>query len=93
MNEANPCGGAWGVVRSASFRFPHPGKYDELAEREELVKLFHGCQAVGEEEDALDQFRTLQKVQIEELLQKVEIPATGFGDSCRRFYHFVCMLL
>jgi len=66
------------------------GKYDELAEREELVKLFHGCQAVGEEEDALDQFRTLQKVQIEELLQKVEIPATGFGEY---YPHFLILLV
>ena len=98
------CGGGLGGFLSASrltdsfhftaFSFPSLSTGNELAEREELVKLFRGCQAVGtEEEDALDQFRTLQKVQIEKLLQKVEIPAAGFGDSCRRFYHFNCMML
>lgn len=61
-----------------------------MEEREELFKLFEGCQAVGETSDALDAFRALKKVEIEELMNRVEIPAADFSDY---YPHFLILLV
>ena len=61
-----------------------------MEEREELFKLFEGCQAVGETTDALDAFRALKKVDVEELMNRVEIPAAEFSDY---YPHFLILLV
>ena len=61
-----------------------------MEEREELFKLFEGCQAVGESTDALDAFRALKKVEIEELINRVEIPTAEFSDY---YPHFLILLV
>lgn len=66
------------------------GRHNEMEEREELFKLFEGCQAVGETTDALDAFRALKKVEIEELMNRVEIPAADFSDY---YPHFLILLV
>eukprot|EP00435_Cladocopium_sp_Y103_P002279 s5386_g1.t1 len=66
------------------------GRHNEMEEREELFKLFEGCQAVGETTDALDAFRALKKVEIKELMNRVEIPAAEFSDY---YPHFLILLV
>lgn len=66
------------------------GRHNEMEEREELFKLFEGCQAVGESTDALDAFRALKKVEIEELINRVEIPTAEFSDY---YPHFLILLV
>ena len=66
------------------------GGASEEEERAELWKLLEGCHPVGEPGDALEAFRVLKNLEIEELLDKVHIPAEEF---CDYYPHFLILLV